>query len=74
LSENEYNKWKKQSELENESQLSEIEISQKEQLILEIEKNIFFLGFTSIKDCLQDKVPEVIYDLKKAKIKVWMVT
>lgn len=40
----------------------------------EIELNMNILGITAIEDRLQDEVPEVIADLAKAGIIVWMLT
>lgn len=40
----------------------------------EIEGGLTLLGATAIEDRLQDGVPETIADLKKAGIKVWVVT
>jgi len=39
-----------------------------------MENHIMFLGATAISDSLQESVPEVINDLRKARIKVWMLT
>ncbi|KAJ3197914.1 hypothetical protein HDU67_003625, partial [Dinochytrium kinnereticum] len=40
----------------------------------EIEKNLMLLGATAIEDRLQDGVPETIEKLRRANIKVWMLT
>jgi phospholipid-translocating P-type ATPase (flippase) len=40
----------------------------------EIEQNMTLLGVTAIEDRLQDEVPEVIADLAKAGIILWMLT
>jgi len=40
----------------------------------EIEREFMLLGVTAIEDALQDGVPEAIADLRRANIKVWMVT
>lgn len=40
----------------------------------EIEQNLRLLGSTAIEDKLQDGVPETIADLKRAGIKVWVLT
>lgn len=45
-----------------------------QQLYQEIEKNLNYLGSTAISDELQDYVPLIINDFKKANIKVWMIT
>ena len=39
-----------------------------------IEKNLLILGATAIEDKLQQGVPETIVMLKKAGIKVWVLT
>ena len=40
----------------------------------EMESNMNLLGITAIEDKLQDEVPEVIADMIKASITVWMLT
>lgn len=40
----------------------------------DIEQNMQLLGITAIEDRLQDEVPEVIADLAKAGIVLWMLT
>jgi len=40
----------------------------------EIERDLLLLGATAIEDKLQDGVPETIADLKKAGIKIWVLT
>src|SRR6266851_667977 len=40
----------------------------------EVERNLLLLGATAIEDKLQDGVPEAIADLKKAGIKIWVLT
>lgn len=40
----------------------------------EIEEGMEFLGLTAIEDRLQDEVPEVIADLARAGIVLWMLT
>ncbi|XP_070541924.1 phospholipid-transporting ATPase ID-like isoform X2 [Ptychodera flava] len=40
----------------------------------EIEKDMMLLGATAIEDKLQDRVPEVIANLAKANIKIWVLT
>jgi phospholipid-translocating ATPase len=40
----------------------------------EVERNLLLLGATAIEDKLQDGVPETIADLKKAGIKIWVLT
>lgn len=40
----------------------------------EVERQLLLLGATAIEDKLQDGVPEAIGDLKKAGIKIWVLT
>ena len=40
----------------------------------ELEQNLELLGATGIEDKLQDDVPETVYALKKAGIRIWMLT
>lgn len=40
----------------------------------EVERQMLLLGATAIEDRLQDGVPEAIADLKKAGIKIWVLT
>jgi len=40
----------------------------------EVERDLLLLGATAIEDKLQDGVPEAIADLKKAGIKIWVLT
>lgn len=40
----------------------------------ELEKELRLLGATAIEDKLQDGVPETIADLKRAGIKIWVLT
>lgn len=40
----------------------------------EVEQGLLLLGATAIEDKLQDGVPEAIADLKKAGIKIWVLT
>jgi phospholipid-translocating ATPase len=40
----------------------------------EIELDLRLLGATAIEDKLQDGVPDTIADLKRAGIKVWVLT
>ncbi len=39
-----------------------------------IESNMALIGVTAIEDKLQDSVGEVINDLKKANINIWVLT
>jgi phospholipid-translocating ATPase len=45
-----------------------------ERLSNEVEREMLLLGATAIEDKLQDGVPEAIADLKKAGIKIWVLT
>ena len=40
----------------------------------DLEADIKLLGVTGLEDLLQDNVKECIADMRKAKIKVWMLT
>lgn len=39
-----------------------------------IERDLILLGTTAIEDKLQEDVPETIHVLRKAGIKIWMLT
>eukprot|EP01114_Cavostelium_apophysatum_P012672 TRINITY_DN2894_c0_g1_i2.p1 TRINITY_DN2894_c0_g1~~TRINITY_DN2894_c0_g1_i2.p1 ORF type:complete len:1114 (+),score=267.19 TRINITY_DN2894_c0_g1_i2:219-3344(+) len=39
-----------------------------------MEKNLILIGATAIEDKLQHKVPETIHSLRRAGIKIWMLT
>ncbi|KAF8514068.1 phospholipid-translocating ATPase [Gautieria morchelliformis] len=45
-----------------------------ERLCTELEHDLHLLGATAIEDKLQDGVPETIADLKRAGIKIWVLT
>ncbi|TDH66655.1 hypothetical protein CCR75_008814 [Bremia lactucae] len=45
-----------------------------DRLMEEIETNLEILGATAIEDRLQAQVPETIYKLRQAAIKIWMLT
>ncbi|KAG6963502.1 hypothetical protein JG688_00008114 [Phytophthora aleatoria] len=45
-----------------------------DRLMEEIEKNLDILGATAIEDRLQAEVPDTIYKLRQASIKIWMLT
>ena len=59
-------------------EVAELEIDKKEEKLEEIynslESNLTLLGTTIVEDKLQEKVPETIEDLRKAGIKIWMLT
>ena len=44
------------------------------QIISDLESNIYLIGATAVLDRLQDEVPETIRDLIRANVKVWMLT
>ncbi|KAH9489279.1 putative phospholipid-transporting ATPase VA [Bulinus truncatus] len=72
LNEQEYSEWarefkKAEEDLENRDEL----VSQK---CIVIEKNLELLGGTGIEDKLQEGVPQTIANLRKAGIKVWVLT
>ncbi|KAI0273495.1 hypothetical protein BC834DRAFT_1024630 [Gloeopeniophorella convolvens] len=72
VSEKEYNEWVKRYQ----NALAAIDDREEEveRVSDEIEQNLFLLGATAIEDKLQDGVPEAIADLKKAGIKIWVLT
>lgn len=39
-----------------------------------IERDLFLLGATAVEDKLQEGVPETIYTLQQAGIKIWVLT
>lgn len=45
-----------------------------ELLYSNLESDLTLLGATAVEDQLQENVPEVIHDLQRANIKVWMLT
>ena len=45
-----------------------------EQIYATIENNLILLGATIVEDKLQEKVPEIIRELREADIKIWMLT
>jgi phospholipid-translocating ATPase len=45
-----------------------------ERVCAELEHDLHLLGATAIEDKLQDGVPETIADLKRAGIKIWVLT
>ena len=72
VSEDEYNSWVTRYQ----AALSTIEDREGEieRVSDEIEQGLLLLGATAIEDKLQDGVPEAIADLKKAGIKIWVLT
>ncbi|CAD8148969.1 unnamed protein product [Paramecium pentaurelia] len=71
LSEQEYLAFERQKDALASSDKREQE---KEELVNNLEKDLYLLGATAVEDKLQDDVPETIADLLKANIKVWMLT
>jgi len=72
LDEKYFDDWNKKFEAANNS------LKDRKQLIEdvaeEIEQNFTLLGATAIEDKLQDGVPEAIADLRKANLKIWVLT
>nr|XP_025043214.1 probable phospholipid-transporting ATPase VD isoform X2 [Pelodiscus sinensis] len=72
MSDAEYTEWLKSHFL------AETSIDNKEELLLEstmkLESKLTLLGATGIEDRLQDGVPDTIEALRKAGIKIWMLT
>ncbi|GCC31931.1 phospholipid-transporting ATPase VD isoform X2 [Chiloscyllium punctatum] len=72
MNDSEYSKWL-QFHL-----LAETSIDNQEELLFEsalkLETNLTLLGATGIVDRLQEGVPETIMALRKAKIKIWVLT
>jgi len=57
---------------------AEKDVLQRDKLLARIydrfETGLVLLGATAVEDRLQDNVPETIYDLQEAGIKIWMLT
>eukprot|EP00075_Anas_platyrhynchos_P003251 XP_005028161.2 probable phospholipid-transporting ATPase VD isoform X1 [Anas platyrhynchos] len=72
MSDEEYTEWL------NHHFLAETSIENREELLLEsairLETKLTLLGATGIEDRLQDGVPDTIQALRKAGIKIWMLT
>ena len=72
LSEEEYQKW-----LEKYNEATKT-VEGKEEIVNKVaekvERHLFLIGATAIEDKLQEKVPETIHDLIRAKVRVWMLT
>ncbi|CAG8472503.1 26679_t:CDS:2 [Dentiscutata erythropus] len=72
LEEDEYNEWNK---LYQEASTAIVDRQKKlEQIAEMIEKDLEITGATAIEDKLQDGVPETIEKLRRAGIKIWMLT
>ena len=72
LSKNEYEDFSyniEQAQLDTENKKEKLE-----ECYNEIENNLTLIGATIVEDKLQDKVPEVIKDLRQSGIKIWMLT
>eukprot|EP01125_Pyxidicula_operculata_P011525 TRINITY_DN3773_c0_g2_i1.p1 TRINITY_DN3773_c0_g2~~TRINITY_DN3773_c0_g2_i1.p1 ORF type:complete len:1031 (+),score=208.03 TRINITY_DN3773_c0_g2_i1:106-3198(+) len=72
LTEEEYKKFK-QEYAAAEASISKRE-ENKEEVMDKIERGLLLQGCTAIQDKLQDQVPQTIYYLIRAGIKVWMIT
>lgn len=72
LDENEYNEWKK--EIDDASTAAEKRSERIAEAQEKIEVNLKLLGATGIEDKLQEGVPQCIEDLRKAGIKIWVLT
>jgi phospholipid-translocating ATPase len=49
-------------------------VEKMDKCIEKLEKNMDFVGITAVEDLLQDEVKASIESLRKAGIKVWMLT
>ncbi|EPB84177.1 hypothetical protein HMPREF1544_09040 [Mucor circinelloides 1006PhL] len=72
LDESEYNEWKK--EIDDASTAAEKRSERIAEAQEKIEVNLKLLGATGIEDKLQEGVPQCIEDLRKAGIKIWVLT
>ncbi|KAI8874988.1 phospholipid-translocating P-type ATPase, partial [Backusella circina FSU 941] len=72
LDEQEYNNWKK--EMDDASTAVEKRAERIADIQEEIEMDLTLLGATGIEDKLQEGVPQCIEDLRRAGIKVWVLT
>lgn len=72
IPEDEYNSWVEQYRIA----LASVDDrdTEIERVSDEVERQMLLLGATAIEDKLQDGVPEAIADLKKAGIKIWVLT
>ena len=69
LDEDEFYTWNiKYEKIPNEDKITQDEV------ILEIEKDLFLIGCTAVEDNLQDKVPDTIKDLQNSGIHIWVLT
>ena len=72
ISKAEYTKWQ-QEHLEAETSMEDRERKLMDSAC-RMECNLELLGATGIEDKLQDRVPETIFRLRQAGIKVWVLT
>ncbi|EIE80028.1 hypothetical protein RO3G_04733 [Rhizopus delemar RA 99-880] len=72
LSEQEYEGWKK--EMDEASTAIEDRVERTARVQEKIEVDLRLLGATGIEDKLQEGVPDCIEDLRKAGIKIWVLT
>ncbi|XP_077138750.1 phospholipid-transporting ATPase IC-like isoform X1 [Ranitomeya variabilis] len=72
ISEEDFEKWNKKY------QQASVAINDRDEALdkvyEDIENNLVLLGATAIEDKLQDGVPQTIYTLAKADIKIWVLT
>lgn len=72
LTQSEYDKWNKKF---YEASISLVDRDKNlENVAAEIEKGLSFVGISAIEDKLQDGVPETIFSLLQAGIKIWVLT
>lgn len=72
FSEEEYEKWN--ARLEEASTAAENRTEKVDRVQDEMERDLLLLGATGIEDKLQEGVPQCIEDLRRAGIKVWVLT
>ena len=72
ISKPDYNKWVREH-LAAETSMEARDVKLMESAC-RIESDLELLGATGIEDKLQERVPETIYSLRKAGIKVWVLT
>jgi phospholipid-translocating ATPase len=72
IPEGEYNKWVEK--YRNALASVDDRDTEIERVSDEVEQQMLLLGATAIEDKLQDGVPEAIADIKKAGIKIWVLT